>query len=274
MKPFHSFHLLITGGIVFSILSCSIIEPPENSNPIDPLNPEFELPEATITSHFDGQIVLQPDITFKWKGRFTNSLYSFKLEGRDKSFSSWQNLQAATYNYIDEGVYVFQVKEKLGGYEQTLPTSATITMDALQQTSLIFVPWYQKITADNEGYVDLCLEEVVDFKGLTSKISLGESITITRIEGNNTIIENDGGSWVLLTNSLDAMNTDHLVAIDGVLLGGNPGGFTGNCPLCRIYFSAAGDGQFTTMPDSTKIRNTANENIDIAVFRGALVVCQ
>ncbi len=133
-SDFFSFAVLVTAFVVFVLFGCEKVEKPVYDNPIDPLNKNFVLPQATITNSFNqGSVLSETTITFLWNGVNPNSSYSYMLEGIDDTYSAWQaGVNTVTYSYLDEGYYTFFVKE---GYNseivQETPDSLAFTIDAV-----------------------------------------------------------------------------------------------------------------------------------------------
>jgi hypothetical protein len=81
---FFSFAVLVTAFVAFILISCEKVEKPVYDNPIDPLNEDFVLPQATITNSFSqGSVLNQTTLIFTWDGVSSNSSYSYKLKGYD-----------------------------------------------------------------------------------------------------------------------------------------------------------------------------------------------
>ncbi len=264
------FIFLVTG----TFFSCSMIDPPEYTNPNDPLNPDFKEVGAKITSPQHGAEITQTQITFTWEGNHSGALFAYKLTDRDNEYSHWASSETVTYKFLDEGIYTFFVKEKFGPYEQAIPDSITITVNALKETSLIFYRWHNTIEPDQESYIDICVEEVTHFKGITAQINIDPSIIVLGIDENSSVIENSGGNWILLTNDPENINENDFITIDGVLLGGESNGFTGTAPIGRIYYKTTVNGHFIFNHDLTILRNNQNQDIGITIFREGLVTIE
>ncbi|MFA6400142.1 MAG: triple tyrosine motif-containing protein [Salinivirgaceae bacterium] len=270
MNPFRFFKWVFVGWFLFSFATCQQVDPPVFDNPYDPENPNFQYPKATITNPANGQILDETSVTLSWVGIFSKSSFSFKLGGRDDEYSAWKAGTSITYSYLDEGSYTFYVREKAGNFEQTEPTSLTFTVNALQQTSLLLTHWYNRAPANTESFVDVWIEEVSLFKGITTQIQTDENITVTQIEKNSGQMEGEGVLLLQITNSLYEINHNHVLMLDGILLG-STNGFTGSAPICRIYFKAIGDGELKYISDSTQIRDVTNQPIEVITFRDGII---
>jgi len=57
-------------------------------------------------------------------------LYSYKLEGYDTEWSDWTTDTSVTYHNLEDGLYTFKVKSKVGDLEDPTPAEYTFRVDA------------------------------------------------------------------------------------------------------------------------------------------------
>lgn len=256
---------ILTGLVCLFFAACTEVEEPTLDNPIDPENPnnQSSVPEAVITSNISST-VSKTSITITWKGSAENSEFAFFLEGKESNFSDWTNQTSITYNFLDEGEYIFYVKERTSSTEQNKATQKSFTVDAITN-ALVFKSWLSEVNANQESYVDLWIDEVNYFKGFTTQINIDGNITITRI----TKLVSDVGNIALVTESnFSGMSQ---IPLDVVLLEANS--FSGSSSICRIYFIAQGSGSLS-LTGATTIRDGSNNNINLSLLRNTEINIQ
>ncbi|KAA0015720.1 MAG: hypothetical protein FE037_01850 [Thermoplasmata archaeon] len=64
-------------------------------------------------------------------------LYSYKLEGYDSDWSDWTTDTSVTYHNLENGLYTFKVKSKVGDLEDMTPAECTFRVDATPPDTVI-----------------------------------------------------------------------------------------------------------------------------------------
>ena len=73
---------------------------PEFDNPVDPDNPDFEIPETVILSGpQEGETVDASSVTFSWEGNEQAVEYAYQLN--EGGWSQWTKEPSITLNYLD-----------------------------------------------------------------------------------------------------------------------------------------------------------------------------
>ena len=68
-------------------------------------------------------------MTFEWNGSDNTDVYSYILEGKDSTWSSWTSAKSITYPDLDNGNYTFKVKAKdTQGYYDLTPATRSFTV--------------------------------------------------------------------------------------------------------------------------------------------------
>jgi hypothetical protein len=106
--------------LLVGMMACETLpEEPEYDNPIIPDDPNFELPQTTITSGPSEEAVVDTHtVTFMWIGNQEGMDFTYRLYEGD--WSAWSSDTSVTYAYLDEGDYLFEVKGRyLSGIEDS-----------------------------------------------------------------------------------------------------------------------------------------------------------
>jgi len=258
---------------LFFLQACTKIDPPVFDNPIDPLNPILKKPEAIIMAPLNNQEIDKTYVTFSWKGALNESLFSYQLVGRDEKYSLWNKSTSIEYDFFDEGVYEFRVREKYNSIEQEIPTSIFFTVNAVKQCALI-INKMQNNVSGSTFYVDLNIEETSRLMGLTTHLTFNKNYLelkdISKIDGQ---LYSNTDSELFFTNTIPEVNATGVVKIDLVLLGGSKNGFSGNSPVCRLTFNVItkSNSEINFINSKTALRNVNNEPISISMLRKGLI---
>jgi len=167
--------------VVFALLffACSPAEkmvPP--TNPFDPDNPDYELPEAYVTGEINYAAVIDtPAVTLTWQGNETAYEYSFRFY--DREWSAWTTDTARTFRYLDEGDYQFEIKARTN---QTIPVVGDVrafhfSVDAVKGPAIMVYPRYSEVAAGEECRIEILAEEVENVMGAEIELTFDPSVT-------------------------------------------------------------------------------------------------
>jgi len=153
-------------ALLIGLFSCSPHEelaPPDN--PLDPDNPDYEPPTATITSgQVSGSIITTESVTFTWEGNSITKDFSYRFDNDE--WSNWMTIQTRTFSYLDEIAHRFEVRARGENDEiQEIPTTCNFTTNAVEGASLILFPYRQECNVGDTLSVVVMLEEVTDILG-------------------------------------------------------------------------------------------------------------
>ena len=239
-------------------------------NPLDPDNPNYEAPLATIDSGGgDGDILLTNSVSFIWSGKNELSQFAYKLEDFDSDWSDWSSNLEVAYNYLDEGDYIFNVKEKYStGDEQETPTAISFTVNAIAGPAFVMKRQLVEINNNNAFAVDVIAEEVDNLLAALIKIEFDtDKLDVLSIDtaGTSNWSANTDGITFVATSVTDA-NTNGWMEINTTRLGGEPVGMTGTGTVATITFTARNTGvtNITFSAGNTcQMRDSNNTNLDI-----------
>ncbi len=274
-SDFFSFAVLVTAFVAFVLIGCEKVEKPVYDNPIDPLNENFVLPQATITNSFtQGSVLGVSTITFLWNGVNPNSSYSYMLKGYDDTFSAWQeSINTTKYSYLDEGNYTFFVKERYNAeIVQEKPDSLAFTIDAVTNCAILLRRWKTDALTGETFSLYLNVENISKLKGLTTVIEFPSgNCTLQSVEQVDSPIEGADGMLFLATPVGEADSSGE-IEINAISLGSGTG-FTGNCTICKLNFiSNSNSGYNITISNlNSELRDVDNNSITVDMVRGAVV---
>ncbi len=272
---FFSYAVLTAAFVAFILVGCEKVEKPVYNNPIDPLNKDFVLPQATITNSFDqGSILSQTTITFLWDGVNPNSSYSYMLIDIDDTYSAWQaGVNTVTYSYLDEGNYTFFVKERFNTeIVQGTPDLLAFTIDAVTDCAILLRRWATNALTGETFSLYLDVENVSKLKGLTTVIEFPSgSCTLQSVEQVDNSIEGADGMLFIATPVGEA-NTSGEIEINAICLGSGTG-FTGNGTVCKLSFLSNSTSEYSIdiSNSNSELRDIDNNPVTVDMVRGAVV---
>ena len=274
-SDFFSFAVLVTAFVAFVLISCEKVEKPVYDNPIDPLNENFVLPQATITNSFNqGSVLVETTITFLWNGVSSNSSYSYMLEGIDDTFSAWQvGVNTVTYSNLDEGYYTFFVKERYNTeIVQETPDSLAFTIDAITNCAILLRKWAADAINGEIFSLYLDIENVSGLKGLTTVIEFPSgNCTLQSVEQVDSPIEGADG-MLFITTPVGEANSLGEIEINAISLGSGTG-FTGNATVCKLNFLSNSNSEYSIdiSNSNSELRDINNNPVSVDTVRGTIV---
>ena len=272
---FFSFAVLATAFVLFILVGCEKVEKPVYDNPIDPLNKNFVLPQATITNSINqGSVLSETTITFLWDGVNPNSSYSYMLKGYDDTYSAWQvSINYNSYYYLDEGNYTFFVKERYNAeIVQEIPDSLTFSIDAVTDCAILLRRWATNALTGETFSLYLDVENVSKLKGLTTVIEFpSDSCTLQSVEQVDSSIEGADGMLFIATPVVEA-NSSGEIEINAISLGSGTG-FAGNGTVCKLNFLSNSTSEYSIdiNNSNSELRDINNNTIQVDMVRGAVV---
>ena len=167
--------LIIIASIFIACSPAEKMVPP--TNPFDPDNPDYELPEANVTGEIeDGEVLDTPVATLTWCGNSTAYEYSYRLNEND--WSDWTIDTFVTFNYLDEGNYQFDIKARTS---QTVPVEGTpiafhFAVDAVKGPAMMVCPRYKEVSVGEEFEIEILAEEVENVMGAEIELTFDPAI--------------------------------------------------------------------------------------------------
>ncbi len=225
--------------------ACDVLTTPvehENpdDNPIDPDNPEYVPPLATITvGPVSGSIIDTDEVMFCWCGNTEDCLFSYKLN--NNPWSPWDADTTVSFNYLDELDYLFQLKASYPtGSEQAVPETVTFTVDAIEGPALWLYHKKVKTTVNDTFSVYVVVEEVNDLAMAAVNLNFNpEYLQIQSYE----ILENDSvlaGKQVIQVDNHD--NDIGKMTVYLALVSSENASVSGTGSIIRIVFRSLKQG--------------------------------
>ena len=249
------------------LVACSTtLDEPVFDNPLDPDYGGHTAPETTIeTGPLEGAIVSSAEVTFTWSGNDNVSEYSYRLIS--SGLETWTSTTelSATFGYLDEGTYKFEVKGAYAsGEEDPSPDFRNFTVDAIQGPAIWLYPRKSSVKTGGIFSVEIYLEDVVNVKGIWATLQFNSSMLqisdLTIYENAESLLKKNGGV-VLHISGID--NVAGFASIEAVIATGSPPGVSGTGPIAEITFSPLKSGNSTiTFISPTELRDSGNLKID------------
>jgi len=272
---FFSFAVLATAFVAFILIGCEKVEKPVYDNPIDPLNEDLVLPEATIINSFSqGSVLSETTIIFTWDGVSSNSSYSYMLKGYDDTYSAWQaGVNTVTYSYLDEVSHTFFVKERYNTeIVQEIPDSLAFTIDAVTNCAILLRRWAADALSGETFSLYLDVENVSELKGLTTIIEFSSgNCTLQNVEQVDGALQGADGMLFIATPAGEA-NSSGEIEINAISLGSGTG-FTGNGTICKLNFLSNSNSGYSIDINisNSELRDINNNTITVDLVRGTVV---
>ena len=251
---------IVAVGISLSIAAgCERPDAPAFSNPLDPTDPNYVPPLATITAGpDDGETVADADVTFSWSGVDRVDAYRYRLDEAD--WAAWLSTTTVEFQLLDEGEHIFAVMGRYPtGDEQTEPTTRTFIVDAVEGPALMFRPRRIVVKPGDRFSVDVVAEEVEDLLGARVRIVYDQELRL-QVVGEGTFLAENGGRVVFLSE-----NDSGALTVDTAVAEGMPTGVTGSGAIATLVFSAQGEGDASLVyADDSVLRNSENQDIPLS----------
>ncbi len=249
------------------IMSCDVLttqveDVNPDDNPIDPDNPDYEAPLATIVESPDDGSTINTDIfTFRWSGNNDDCQFSYRLN--NDSWSPWSTDTSITLDYMDEIHYSFQVKAKYSTDSvQHVPSTVTFTVDAIEGPALWL--YHKKVeTSVNDIFsIYVMAEEVTELAMMSVILNFDPAFLQVQ---NYEICEDDSilnGHQIIRTDKFDFVNG--ILTIYLALISSEQESLSGCGPIVRVNFKAMQQGTSNIFFDNgCYFRKANNDPIEI-----------
>lgn len=275
----HSIRRLTVAVVSILLVShCTLTdEEPAFENPFDPTddNPSFVPVETDITGGpADNEVVDDHSVTFTWKGNEGVVEYSYRLNESD--WSDWSGDSAATYTYLDEGDYTFEVKGRYNeAAEDETPASRSFEIDDIQGPALMFSPRKVDVNIESVFTLDIMVEEVTALAGVNIVVVFDPSYLqledITVYDTETAFFRTNGGTVV---SFYEYDNISGSLTISSGVATGDPAGVDGTGAVAGADFRAVGSGTTeVAIARDSEMRNPENEEIPISeVVKGIVEI--
>ena len=235
----------------------------ELDNPLDPDNPEYEIPETTIISGpAEGEIVETSSVSFTWEGNEEAIEYSTNIN--NLGWSEWMSVTEITYDYLDEGDYTFQVKSRyISEDEDETPAEINFTVDAVHGPALRVFPLLTTTSVSQPTIIEIYMEEVENIMASEFSISYNPLLVTVESVTKGNLLENFNGESVLIYETQTDGNNATITFDIGVAVGDNAG-IIGSGSVASIEFMPVSIGEFD-IDISTESTFRDNNNLEIQV---------
>ena len=254
-------------GILALLLSiaigCQGPDEPDFSNPLDPTDPNFVPPVATITNGPDnGDTVTNADVSFTWSGVDRVDTYRYRLN--EAEWTDWNSTTTVEFQLLDEGNHVFEVMGRYPtGTKQATPTKRSFIVDAVKGQSLMFRPRRIVVAAGDTFSVDVIAEEVEDRMGVRVRGTYDPQVLRLQKVVKGTFLKTNGGEIVFPNSGVDDTLTG-VLAIDMAVAAGTPAGVDGSGTLAILSFIAWEEGEATlSYTADSVLRDSQNQPITL-----------
>lgn len=260
---------------LLTLLSC---DNGKRRNPLDPNGINYQSPHATIDFPQTGYRSASSEVDFVWYGNNRHCLYSYKLgyssafnNNPQSGWSDWVSSQEVTIGSLDEEAYTFGVKARYPeGEEQNPPSTVSFSVDAFPDSSLLVKPCSTSVSLYQEFTIQIWVKEVEDLMAV--KINLNFSSSYLEIKENGIqegeFLRKNGGEVVFLYSK---NNSQGKVEINLGIAEGTSPGVSGSGTLAVITFKAKKRGLASISFDSSDLRDTNNQSIQINRTRNGKV---
>jgi len=115
-------------------------------NPLDPSNPEYELPIVSITNLNEGEVVTSDKIDVTLQGNENVSEYRYKIKSSDSfidmnnAWSVWSSSNIVSLEYLNEYSYELTVQSRYPTESESNVARVDFTVDAVLPSSLLLYP--------------------------------------------------------------------------------------------------------------------------------------
>ena len=246
------------------------MDPPEDfelDNQYDTQNPNYIAPVTTIASGpSEGEKISNEVATFTWDGN--DETMEFKIQFDGSLVQDWGGLKTYTFDYLDEGGYVFSVQGRYANEDTSLTVSVNFIVDAIKGPALIFLPRRQIATQGQSVEFEIIAEEVNELTASEFVLVFDPSIaTIDSINAGSMFKFNQD---FIFHEKIDnsAGNAELLIG----LLGGKEPAFSGTGSLAKIYLTKKTTTETTIIFDGSEtFRGPLNNIIEINTTIGGLI---
>ena len=261
--------------IFFFIVSCSPqddLEPP--TNPYDPDNPDYELPNASVIGEVDyGEIIDTPVVTIIWQGNETAYEFSYRhyLDIAETDWSAWTRDTSVILRYLDEGNYQFDIKARTN---QTVPVegdanSFHFSVDAVKGPAVRIFPLYQSMLIGEVGEIEIIAEEVDSLMGAEVHLTFNPSVIQIKSVAYSPFLY-DGKEFSISFKEID--NDNGTVKMVVVRASGEKSTVSGTGAIAIIEIETISEGTTDIEINSSVFKDQDNDLIDVTQRVNGIIV--
>jgi hypothetical protein len=241
-------------------------------NPMDPNDPNYQLPQVTITDGpMEGDTINTDVVRFSWKGNLEDMLFMYRIDGHP-----WSNPTpdtTVTLELLDEGVRTFQVKGKYLTGELGNIVERSFVVDALKGTSVVLFPRLMTIYSETTFKIKWKILDADSFVSFSGKLKFDPGrLQVTNIQLSNleegNILTRNGGTIVEFHNIDNAKGE---LSLDCTVLNGSPANVSGSGTIAEITFKHLQGYEASISITDVKMRNLDNHNLIVKNVVNSLV---
>ena len=258
-------HYLLILALV--ALSC---EGGEVENLLDPGSGDYDPPETTILSGPNSTTLTTNAITYTFGGNELVTEFSYRLDIGTMigSWSNWSSETTASFTNLDEGNHTFNVKGRYSEIdEDESPATATFTVDAILDPSILFYPRSPSVSINSVFSVDVVAEEVEGVSGIEIEIEYDASYLTPYGDVVQASILSD-------EIVIEELSSESIKVTIGIMAGADATNLTGNQTLFSLYFTAIQTGSTEISFKEPKYRDQDNNDITINQTINSMVTIQ
>ena len=176
--------------LVLFIFACETYDVLQD-NPIDPSNPDYELPTVKILDLIEGQIVTTDKVDIYLQGNASVSEYAFRINSNDPFidmndlWSVWSASEIISLEFLNEYSYELEVKSRYPTDRESNVERVSFTVDAVQPGSLLLYPKQVTIINFENAKIQLFAHQLSNVSVLDFVIQFdGNSLSFAANEGS------------------------------------------------------------------------------------------
>ncbi len=207
------------GKFLFAILLVFSSCMRQFDNPLDPEGSAYTPPSVEIISPNENQIVNSTSVTISWVGNKPEANeYRYRLVGYS-DWSQWTTLTSATFDYLDDVEYTFEIEVRYRGQSDVRKFSRRFKVDGIKGPTLKFYKLKNVLTFSNQEFtIDVWIEEVSRFKSGGFKVYFNPSEALLVSISKGDYVRNSGFEQIItpdfsLQKTIDDANNKGYVEI-------------------------------------------------------------
>ena len=260
--------LLLFAG--FFILSCET--EPEFDNPLDPDNPEFEIPIVFIDADFTpGDTLASETVTVTLVGNELVDKYRYQFD--ETGWTLWAQDSIVTFGYMDEGDHTISAQAKYVTEDTSEVYSLEFVVNAVHGPALRVFPLLTNASVSELQTVSIYLEEVENVKGTEFELAYDPLVVAVQSIEKGTMLNEFSGESVLIDEQFN-VNGQNIIRFDIAVGVGNEPGLSGSGPVAVVEFMPVSAGDFILeISEEATFRDYNNVEISInEIVNGRMVV--
>jgi hypothetical protein len=260
--------LLLFAGLF--IFSCET--EPEFDNPLDPENPEFEIPTVFIDADFAaGDTLASETVTVTLVGNELVSEYRYKFDQAE--WTPWATDSIVTFSYIDEGDHAISAQSIYVSGDTSEVYSLEFVVNAVHGPALRVFPLLTNASVSELKTVSIYLEEVENVKGTEFELAYDPLVVAVQSVEKGSLLNEFSGESVLIDEQFNS-NGQNIIRFDIAVAIGDEPGLSGSGPVAVIEFMPVSAGDFILeISEEATFRDYNNVEISInEIVNGRMVV--